>query len=449
MKKIIQLIILMSAMALQSHCQNIGAYPAYTFSNIDKSYLALYDSTHTYNVSSHTYKWSLAQLKTYLSSSGFGAGTVTSIATGLGLSGGTITGAGTLLVDTASASILSRQRAVNTYQPIGSYLTTAVTSVATGYGLSGGTITTTGTLIADTTSSGALVSKTRLSNAISTFGTGSVTSVSTGLGLSGGTITTTGTLLVDTASASILSRQRAANTYAPISITGTVTSVATGLGLSGGTITSTGTLLVDTASASILSRQRAVNTYSPIAGSTSITTLGTITTGTWNGTSIAVANGGTGATTAITALSNLGMRWVNMTSSPTTTSNVAANVTDMVASLEANKVYNIDMVLNIACNNTGGVKIAFTIPAGTTFRFAATGRANNATSPQMQLMTASGTLTTNAYCTANTDGFIIIKGTVTTTGTTGNLQLQWASGTNTQTSTIYQEGTYMQIVKTN
>ena len=41
-------------------------------------------------------------------------------------------------------------------------------------------------------------------------------------------------------------------------------------------------------------------------GQTSITTLGTITTGVWNGTTIAVANGGTGATDAATARGNLG-----------------------------------------------------------------------------------------------------------------------------------------------
>lgn len=45
-------------------------------------------------------------------------------------------------------------------------------------------------------------------------------------------------------------------------------------------------------------------TYS---GQSSITTLGTITTGTWNGTTIAVANGGTGATDAPTARTNLGL----------------------------------------------------------------------------------------------------------------------------------------------
>lgn len=42
------------------------------------------------------------------------------------------------------------------------------------------------------------------------------------------------------------------------------------------------------------------------AGQTSITTLGTIATGVWNGTAIAVAHGGTGATDAATARANLG-----------------------------------------------------------------------------------------------------------------------------------------------
>lgn len=42
-------------------------------------------------------------------------------------------------------------------------------------------------------------------------------------------------------------------------------------------------------------------------GQASITTLGTITTGAWNGTPVAVANGGTGATTAAGARTNLGI----------------------------------------------------------------------------------------------------------------------------------------------
>jgi hypothetical protein len=62
-----------------------------------------------------------------------GSGTVTSIATNLGLTGGTITTSGTLSVDTSSASILSRQRAAATY---------ATTSSLSGYlPLTGGTLT--------------------------------------------------------------------------------------------------------------------------------------------------------------------------------------------------------------------------------------------------------------------------------------------------------------------
>lgn len=45
---------------------------------------------------------------------------------------------------------------------------------------------------------------------------------------------------------------------------------------------------------------------STYTGDDAITTVGTITAGTWNGTAIAVANGGTGATTAAAARTNLG-----------------------------------------------------------------------------------------------------------------------------------------------
>jgi hypothetical protein len=50
----------------------------------------------------------------------------------------------------------------------------------------------------------------------------------------------------------------------------------------------------------------AIDIASTYAGQASITTVGTIATGTWNGTTIAIANGGTGATTAADARTNLG-----------------------------------------------------------------------------------------------------------------------------------------------
>jgi len=51
----------------------------------------------------------------------------------------------------------------------------------------------------------------------------------------------------------------------------------------------------------------AVDIASTYVGQSSITTLGTITTGVWNGTDIAVADGGTGASDAASARTNLGI----------------------------------------------------------------------------------------------------------------------------------------------
>jgi hypothetical protein len=48
-----------------------------------------------------------------------------------------------------------------------------------------------------------------------------------------------------------------------------------------------------------------VDIDSAYVGQTSITTLGTITTGTWNGATIAIANGGTGASTAQDGINEL------------------------------------------------------------------------------------------------------------------------------------------------
>lgn len=72
-----------------------------------------------------------------------------------------------------------------------------------------------------------------------------------------------------------------------------------GLTKNGNTINVVGTANRITANAD------SIDIASTYVGQTSITTLGTVTTGTWNGTTIAVANGGTGATSAGNARTNL------------------------------------------------------------------------------------------------------------------------------------------------
>lgn len=77
----------------------------------------------------------------------------------------------------------------------------------------------------------------------------------------------------------------------------------------GDALTLTGTILdvnVDNTTIEVNgSNQLAID--AAYTGQTSITTLGTVTTGTWSATAIAVAKGGTGATDASTARSNLGV----------------------------------------------------------------------------------------------------------------------------------------------
>jgi hypothetical protein len=166
------------------------------------------------------------------------AGTVTSVSTGAGLTGGTITKSGTISIPAGGVT--------------NSMLADSSVKVVAGTGLSGG-----GTV--------ALGGTVTLTNASPSSG-GTVTSVSTGAGLTGGTITKTGTISIPAlgvtnsmlADSSIkvvagsgLSGGGTVALGGTVTLTnaspssgGTVTSISTGAGLTGGTITKTGTISI-------------------------------------------------------------------------------------------------------------------------------------------------------------------------------------------------------------
>lgn len=87
--------------------------------------------------------------------------------------------------------------------------------------------------------------------------------------------------------------------FAQFSGAGQITA-GNGLTKSGNTIDAVGTADRITVGAD------SIDIASTYVGQTSITTLGTITTGVWNGTDVAVADGGTGASNAVDARANLG-----------------------------------------------------------------------------------------------------------------------------------------------
>lgn len=100
-------------------------------------------------------------------------------------------------------------------------------------------------------------------------------------------------------------------TWALFSVAGTILA-GDGLTKSGNTLNVVGT------SDRITVNADSVDIASTYVGQSSITTLGTITTGVWNGTDVAVLDGGTGASDAATARTNLGIKTSSGTATTST-----------------------------------------------------------------------------------------------------------------------------------
>lgn len=133
-----------------------GITDAYTKTVSDTRYLLTSDTGASGNKVSYT-QWDLktagnATVALGNISPAPTTGTVTSVGTGFGLSGGTITSTGTLYIDSTIIPIwndtISARRRLATPAYINSlgYGSGTVTSITAGTGLSGGTITTTGTI---------------------------------------------------------------------------------------------------------------------------------------------------------------------------------------------------------------------------------------------------------------------------------------------------------------
>ena len=135
------------------------------------------------------------------------------------------------------------------------------------------------------------------------------------------------------------------------------------------------------------------------------------------------------------------------TGNQTTTSNVATNITDLVTpTLAANKRYKISGCILVTCSGTGGVKFQVTVPTGATLSFGFTGNTSNQTAFGQYGVAASATLTGTALCTNSSFGALIqVNGEVSLSSTAGTIQFGFASGTNTQTSTIYQLNTHITV----
>lgn len=131
----------------------------------------------------------------------------------------------------------------------------------------------------------------------------------------------------------------------------------------------------------------------------------------------------------------------------TTTSASLVDVTDLVFPLQANSRYSVVGVIHAGCNNTGGYKLGSTIPAGATSYFQMQGSTTNATTYLNNSETSTGSGGATWVTENNVNRGITFGGTITTGGTAGNFQMKLLSVVAAQTSTIYQEGTILTIIK--
>jgi hypothetical protein len=158
-----------------------------------------------------------------------GSGTVTSVATGYGLSGGTITTTGTISADTLQLSTRAwRQKgldSVNSNVALKVNISDTASMLTNYIRHAGNGLTKSGQALSVDTA--AIATRARVQkgiDSVATLASAGVTSIATGYGLSGGTITTTGTIIADTLQLSTRAwRQKGLDSLAALEISGSGT----------------------------------------------------------------------------------------------------------------------------------------------------------------------------------------------------------------------------------
>jgi hypothetical protein len=332
-----------------------------------------------------------------------GSGTVTSVATGAGLTGGPITGTGTISIP--SAGVTNTMLANNSVTitagsglsgggsvPLGGTITLTnsapslggtVTDVATGAGLTGGPITGTGTISIPS----AGVTNTMLAN-------NSVT-ITAGSGLSGGGSVPLGGTITLTNSAP--------------SLGGTVTSVSSGTGLTGGPITSSGSLSLNTSYTNGLYLQLLGGTLTGALSGTSAAFSGGVSasTGMFSGT-VSEAGAVLPDTSTATATQGFNSNPFDLQASAFSSTTAAAVTQDFRWQAEpaGNDTSSPSGTLNLLFGSNG------TSPAETGLSIASNGQITFASGQTFPGGSGSGTVTSVATGAGLTGGPITSTGTI-------------------------------------
>lgn len=145
----------------------------------------------------------------------------------------------------------------------------------------------------------------------------------------------------------------------------------------------------------------------------------------------------TGAATAPT--------WINLpvfantalTSNQTTSTTAATAIPALSFTLNPGETWSFEFNLQNGCAGAGGLKYAITYPSGCTMRATAVGMSTAATAVTSDVMTTNGTLGIAFNAINNANGWTRIAGSITAGASGGAVTLNFASTTNGQVSTIY------------
>lgn len=371
-----------------------------------------------------------------------GSGTVTSVtgSTPIVSSGGT-TPAISIPVATTSVNGYLSSTDWTTFNNKGSGTVTSVAaSVPTFLSVSGSPITTSGTL-AVTLSGTALP--------VANGGTGVTTSTGSGNAvLSISPVFTTPN--IGSATGSISGNAATVTTNA--NLTGHITSVGNAAVLGSFTSAQLGAALTDETGTGVNVFATSPTLVTPILGSASATAL-TFSSTTVSGLTInklttaqrqaltPVSGDVVYDTTIGTTCTYTGTFWqytkeYYATVNSTTTAITASNITGLTTFiLEANSTYNLSGEYVLNCNGTGGIKFGNTLPAGAVSTTYYNGTSTGSTGWQTG-GASNGVLNATAFNRLIGGSYFTFSGIITTAATAGSIDMQFASGTAAQTSTI-------------
>lgn len=133
-------------------------------------------------------------------------------------------------------------------------------------------------------------------------------------------------------------------------------------------------------------------------------------------------------------------------------STTLVNATGLSLALEANSVYALDGLLFYSSNGTADLKIALTVPSGTTGKWGVTGLGTGASSPGVvdaAYLSAFGTGTTFAVGGDTAFPTLMARpgAVLITAGTAGSVQLMFAQNTANASNTVMQTGSWLRAMK--